>query len=189
MGFTIHRERVDQAAAQALAALCPFGAISWQDNRLEIGSGCRACMLCVKKGPKGAITWEDEAAPKESAELWRGVAVFAELRGGGFIRFPPSFWQGAVLAGGNGEPVCAILTEAAREPRGELLVCGADRVMSTSIRPSSTLRFHPSRRFRGFYCARQALLRAGGRHGPWPLACPQGGRALPQRPDRGLHRP
>ena len=51
----IHQERLDEEGIRQLIDICPFGAISCKDGRVEIDSGCRMCRLCVKKGPAGAV--------------------------------------------------------------------------------------------------------------------------------------
>lgn len=81
MGLVIHNEKINADVAKELISLCPFGAISY-DNTLSIGSGCKMCKMCVRKGPAGAITFEEETAPVCDKSKWNGVAVFAEQRNG-----------------------------------------------------------------------------------------------------------
>lgn len=81
MGLVIHNEKIDFNTAKKLIDICPFGAISY-DTTLSIGAGCKMCKMCVKKGPEGAITYEEETAPVCDKSKWNGVAVFAEQRNG-----------------------------------------------------------------------------------------------------------
>ncbi|MBO7361191.1 MAG: electron transfer flavoprotein subunit alpha, partial [Clostridia bacterium] len=81
MGLVIHNEKIDRAAAEKLMALCPFSAIGYEGGKLSIGAGCRMCRLCVKKGPAGAVTFEEERRGCDKS-AWTGIAVFAEQRGG-----------------------------------------------------------------------------------------------------------
>ncbi len=84
MGLVIHQEKVNDEAASVLTSLCPFGAIDYVNGSLSINGGCKNCKMCVRKGPAGVITWEDEASEKKEIDksLWKGVTVFAEERDG-----------------------------------------------------------------------------------------------------------
>ena len=130
MGLIIHQEKIDREAGQALAALCPFGAISY-DGKLEISAACKMCMLCVKKGPAGAVTFEEEK--KETVcdkDAWKGVAVFAEQRNG---RVHPVSLElvgkARELVRVTGHPVLAVLIGSDVDNAAEeLLSYGVDRV-------------------------------------------------------------
>ena len=80
----IHPEKITQKTAEQLTALCPFSAIQYENGRLEINAACKMCRMCVKKGPAGAITLEEDAAPAPQVDknAWRGVAVFVEHQEG-----------------------------------------------------------------------------------------------------------
>ncbi|MGE4486185.1 MAG: electron transfer flavoprotein subunit alpha, partial [Oscillospiraceae bacterium] len=79
----IHGGLVTKEAAENLVEICPFGAISYESGKLDISSGCKMCRLCIKKGPAGVITLETaEESVKIDKDLWRGIAVFVEHRGG-----------------------------------------------------------------------------------------------------------
>ena len=45
--------------AAELVSLCPFGAISYADGKLDISSGCKMCKMCVKRG-NGLIDFVEE---------------------------------------------------------------------------------------------------------------------------------
>ena len=129
MGLVIHQEKIDAAAAEKLTALCPFGAISY-DGKLHISSACKMCRLCVKKGPAGAVTFEEETKPVCRKEDWNGVAVFAEQREG---RVHPVslelLGKARELAGVTGHPVLVVLIGHQVENAAEqFLRYGADRV-------------------------------------------------------------
>ena len=85
MGLKIHQEKIDQEAARQLMEICPFGAIEYKDGALSVNAACKSCRLCVRKGPEGAITWEEETDETKEIDkdLWRGVAVYADRRDGG----------------------------------------------------------------------------------------------------------
>ena len=125
----IHPENLNGEAGEALARLCPFGAIHWEDGSLSIDAGCRMCRLCVKKGPPGAITWEeDEPALPLDLSAWRGVAVFAEQTDG-HLHGVALELLGKARELANGEPVLALLVGHNMDAcAGELLRFGADTV-------------------------------------------------------------
>ena len=129
MGLVIHSEHIDAAAGKALEALCPFGAISY-DGTLHISPACRLCRLCVKNGPAGAITFEEEAAPVCDKSAWRGVAVFVQQHGGKV--HPVSLelvGKARELAAVTGHPVLALLIGSdLGEASHALLTYGVDRV-------------------------------------------------------------
>jgi electron transfer flavoprotein alpha subunit len=76
-GIIINQHRIQDA--QALLALCPFGALCLSsDGGLEITAGCKVCKVCVRKGPEGVFEYQDEAVSPVEKNLWRGIAVFAE---------------------------------------------------------------------------------------------------------------
>ncbi|MBP5661698.1 MAG: FAD-binding protein [Clostridia bacterium] len=129
MGLVIHSEKINEESARALTELCPFNAISY-DGALHISAACKMCKMCVRKGPAGAITFEEEAAPVCDKSAWRGVAVFAEQHGG---RVHPVslelLGKARELAAKTNHPVLALLigfeTDGAAQ---ELLRYGADEV-------------------------------------------------------------
>ena len=43
--LVVHSEKITDP--QALARLCPFGAIHVEGNSVSIDSGCKMCRLCV----------------------------------------------------------------------------------------------------------------------------------------------
>ena len=129
MGLTVHLDRIDAAVARLLVELCPFGAIEAGDGGVAIGPGCRMCKLCVRKGPAGAITFEEEPQACDRSDN-SGVAVFAEQRDGSV--HPVSLelmGKARELAAVTGQPVMVLLMGSeVRDAAQELLSYGADRV-------------------------------------------------------------
>ena len=68
-------------------------------------------MVCVKKGPKGAVEYvEDETKTTVDKSQWKGIAVFADCADGGI--HPVSFeliGKAKELAAEIGHPVYAVL--------------------------------------------------------------------------------
>lgn len=130
MGLVIHNERINGAVADKLIEICPFSAIEYKDGKLSIGAACKMCKMCVKKGPEGAITFEEETKPACDKSAWRGVAVFAEQRAGKI--HPVSLelvGKAKELAQVTGHPVLVVLIGNNLENAAkELLPYGVDKV-------------------------------------------------------------
>ena len=60
MGLIIHEELVNETTGKELESLCPFGALTYKDGKIDISAGCKLCKICVNRGPKGVITFEEE---------------------------------------------------------------------------------------------------------------------------------
>ncbi len=74
--LVIHQEKIEDIAA--LISICPFGAMTASEGKVEIGAACRMCKLCVKKGG-GAVEFVEDA-PKLSVDKskWQGIAVYID---------------------------------------------------------------------------------------------------------------
>ncbi len=131
MGYLkIHQELVTKDVAEKMCGICPFDAISYEDNRLEIGAGCKLCRVCIKNGVPGVITYEEEKEEAIDKSLWKGIAVFAEQEAGSFH---PVVYEllgkAGELAAVNHHPVYAVLAGCGLEPLAEeLLHYGVDKV-------------------------------------------------------------
>ncbi|XCP86433.1 electron transfer flavoprotein subunit alpha/FixB family protein [Roseburia hominis] len=131
MGYLkIHQEMVTEEIARKMCDVCPFGAISYQEGKLEIGAGCKMCRICVKNGVPGVVTYEEEKKEEIDKSLWKGIAVFAEQEEG---RIHPVVYEllgkAAELAQKIQQPVYAVLAGFGVEKLAEeLLHYGADRV-------------------------------------------------------------
>ena len=130
MGLKIHQQCITAEIAAALQSVCPFGALDYTGGELTVNAGCKGCKLCVKKGPAGAVSWEDEqAASALDKSSWRGIAVYADQRDGGIHPVTLELLgKAGQLARAIGHPVYALLigSNVAGQAR-ELLHYGADR--------------------------------------------------------------
>ncbi len=61
-----------------MISLCPFGAMENKNGELQINSACKMCKICVKKGPKGAVEYVEEAIPAIDKSKWKGIAVYVD---------------------------------------------------------------------------------------------------------------
>lgn len=126
----IHQERLDEDSIHQLLDICPFGAISCRDGKVEIDSGCRMCRLCVKKGPGGAVEYMETQEPGINKDEWRAVAVYVEYNGKAV--HPVTFeliGKARELAAVTGHPVYALfMGYQVGEKAEELLAYGVDQV-------------------------------------------------------------
>lgn len=126
----IHQEQLDEDGIRQLIDICPFGAISCRDGKVEIDSGCRMCRLCVKKGPGGAVEYMETQEPGINKDEWRAVAVYVEYNGKAV--HPVTFeliGKARELAAVTGHPVYALfMGYQVREKAEELLAYGVDQV-------------------------------------------------------------
>nr|WP_276925914.1 hypothetical protein [Faecalibaculum rodentium] len=59
----LHPEHIEDP--QVLVDLCPFGAMELDSQgNLSISPACKMCRLCVRKGPKGAVEFREDAVKK-----------------------------------------------------------------------------------------------------------------------------
>ena len=126
----IHQERLDEDSIRQLIDICPFGAISCRDGKVEIDSGCRMCRLCVKKGPGGAVEYMETQEPGINKDEWRAVAVYVEYNGKAV--HPVTFeliGKARELAAVTGHPVYALfMGYQVGEKAEELLAYWVDQV-------------------------------------------------------------
>lgn len=128
----IDQRKVTAETAAALQALCPFGAFTYENGRLDVTAACKMCRSCIRNGPAGVVTLVEDAAPAVcDKSAWRGVAVFAELGERGRVHnvVPELLGKARELASVAGHPVYAVLIgHNGRRAAEELLRFGADRV-------------------------------------------------------------
>lgn len=74
--LVINQEKVGNI--KELIGICPFGALEEKDNLLQINAACKMCKLCVKKGPKGAVEYIEEAVESIDKDQWKGIAVYVD---------------------------------------------------------------------------------------------------------------
>ena len=78
----INQNLVNAENAASIVKICPFGAISYNDGKLEISAACKMCKLCVKKGPVGVVEFiEDNNNDTIDKSLWRGICVYVDHDG------------------------------------------------------------------------------------------------------------
>ena len=133
MGYLkINQNLVTDENAATLGKLCPFGAFSYADGKLEINSACKMCKMCVRKGPAGVVEFveEEPAGEKLDKSLWRGVCVYADHDGERIHRVTYELiGKARELAAVIDHPVYALLIGADVEKfANQLLRYGVDKV-------------------------------------------------------------
>ena len=81
----INQNELTPQKAEEVVELCPFGAISYNDGKLEISSGCKMCKLCVRKS-EGVIEYDEDIKKNVDKSHWKGICVYADHYGGKFHR-------------------------------------------------------------------------------------------------------
>lgn len=131
MGYLkIEQKLVTKEIAEKMVDICPFDAISYENEELKIGAGCKMCKLCVKKGEPGVVSFIEEKTEQIDKELWSGITVYAEQENGQLHPVTYELIGKAVeLAQVNKEPVYVLLIGyQIKELAEELLHYGVDKV-------------------------------------------------------------
>ena len=127
----INQSRVNAKIAEKLVGVCPFGAITYENRKLEIGSGCKMCGLCVRRG-EGAVEKIEKPVNEIDKSAWRGIAVYAECNPVTGKVHPVAFellGKARELADVTHQPVYAFLIgDKLENAATELLSYGADQV-------------------------------------------------------------
>ena len=130
----INHEKITPESAQKLVSLCPFGAINYDNAKLEISSACKMCGICAKKGGGLIEKIEEQALPSVDKSNWRGIAVYAEINAVTGKVHPVAFellGKAKELASKIGHPVYALIIGNDLEVAAcELLSYGADKVFT-----------------------------------------------------------
>ena len=141
--LVIKHNLVTPEKAEALIELCPFGAISSVDGRLDISSGCKMCKMCVRKG--GGLVEFQEDAKEIDKSLWRGICVYADCTGGRIHRVTFELCGKAKeLAAVTGHPVYAlIIGDQVDGCARQLLHYGVDKVFAYDHEAFKEFRIEP----------------------------------------------
>ena len=106
--LVINTHLITPEKAEALVSLCPFGAITYENDSLDISSGCKMCKMCVRKG-QGLVDFVEEVREIDKS-LWKGICVYADCTGGNIHRVTFELCGKAKeLAAVTGHPVYALI--------------------------------------------------------------------------------
>ncbi len=131
MGKLVIKEAlVTPEKAAKLIELCPFGAISYEGEKLDISSACKMCKMCVRKGD-GLVEFVEDIKEIDKSE-WKGICVYADFSGRKL--HPVTFeliGKARELAKVTAHPVYALLIgENTDTAAKELLKYGVDKVFT-----------------------------------------------------------
>ena len=106
--LVIRHDLVTQEKAEALVEICPFNAISYENGKVDISSGCKMCKMCVRKG-QGLVEFEEDAKTVDKS-LWKGICIYADCTGGTIHRVTfELIGKAKELATVTGHPVFALV--------------------------------------------------------------------------------
>ena len=106
--LVINQSLVTPEKAAKLESICPFGAISYENGKLNISSGCKVCKLCVRNS-EGIVEYKEEKKEVDNS-LWKGVCVYADCSDGKIHRVTFELCGKAKeLAKVTGHPVYALM--------------------------------------------------------------------------------
>lgn len=130
---------------EELLALCPFKSLYVDDDgKLAIDAGCRMCRLCLKKGGD-VFEYIEEDTPGVDKELWRGIAVVAEITDG--VIHPVTFeliGKARELAAKVDYPVyCLMIGADIAGLASQILDYGVDEVLVYDNRELKHFRIEP----------------------------------------------
>ena len=129
MGYLkINQEMLTEEKARTLVGLCPFGAMSWEKDKLEISAACKMCKLCVRNSG-GAVEYVEKIASFDKFQ-WKGICVYADCLGGKLHRVTLELCGKArELAKVTGHEVYAlVIGHKTEETAQKLLRYGVDKV-------------------------------------------------------------
>ena len=127
--LVINHNMVTAENAENLIKICPFGAISYTDGKLDISSACKMCKMCVKKG-EGVIEFKEEVKETVDKSLWKGILVYVDHFGDKIHRVTYELiGKAKELAKVTGHPVYAlVIGNNLGEGINKLLHYGVDKV-------------------------------------------------------------
>ena len=141
--LVIQHNLINEENAKTLMELCPFGAISYENGKLDISSGCKMCKMCVRKGG-GLVTFEEEVKAIDKS-LWKGVCIYADCAEGQLHRVTLELCGKAKeLAAVTGHPVYALLIgHNVADAAKKLLHYGVDKVFTYDHAEFADFRIEP----------------------------------------------
>ena len=77
MGLKVNQSLVNDEIAKKLVETCPFKAISYVDNKLDINAGCKLCKMCVRNS-NGVITFEEDVINTINKDEYKGICVYVD---------------------------------------------------------------------------------------------------------------
>lgn len=142
----INKEKLNEEVIKELVGICPFKAMEEKNGDLDITAGCKMCRLCVKKGPKGVVSYiEDEEKVKLDKSKWKGIAVYVDHVDGDIHPVTLELiGKGKELANKINHPLyCVFVGYGIKEKAEELLHYGVDEVFVYDYKELKDFRIEP----------------------------------------------
>ena len=139
----INQEKVKNP--EELMSLCPFNAIDYVNEHLEINAACKMCNICIDQGPEGVFELVEDTVNKVDKEAWRGVTVYVDHVEGNI--HPVTFeliGKAKEMADKINHPVtCVFMGYNIQEKAAELLHYGVDKVCVYDDKELEDFRIEP----------------------------------------------
>ena len=142
--LVINHNLVTPEKAESLVKICPFNAITYENDKLDITSACKMCKMCVRKGG-GLADFVEETTNEIDKSEWKGICVYADCTGGKTHRVTYELCGKAKeLAAVTNHPIYAILIgHNVRENAKDLLRYGVDKVFVYDHEELAEFRIEP----------------------------------------------
>lgn len=141
--LVIKHHLITKENAEALVSLCPFGAITYENGRVDISAACKLCKVCVRKSD-GLVEFKEDRQEIDRS-LWKGICIYADCNGGQLHRVTFELCGKAKeLAQVTGHPVYALLIgHETEEAAKKLLHYGVDKVFVYDHEELADFRIEP----------------------------------------------
>ena len=140
-----NQEKVNETNVQELIKICPFGAIEYNNGKIEVNAGCKMCKVCVKKGPTGVMEFIETKEKQVDKSLWKGIGVYVDHVEG--VIHPVTLeliGKARELAKVVNFPVyCVFIGHNIKEKAKELLNYGVDEVFVYDYEELKDFRIEP----------------------------------------------
>ena len=77
-GIKVINENCGQEIFDQFNEICPFGAFTFENDKMEVTAACKMCKLCLKKGPEGYVELEEDEKEAVDKSKYRGVTVYVD---------------------------------------------------------------------------------------------------------------
>lgn len=140
----INNNLITPDKADALTKLCPFGAISFENGKLDISAACKMCKMCVKKSD-GLIEYAEDIKATVDKSEWKGICVYVDHCEGKIHRVTYELCGKATeLVRMTGHPIYAIAIGCDIEKEMEkLLRYGVDKIFVYDDKEFKDFRIEP----------------------------------------------
>ena len=142
--LVVNHNLVTPEKAESLVKICPFNAITYESEKLDITSACKMCKMCVRKGG-GLVDFVEETTNEIDKSEWKGICVYADCTGGKIHRVTYELCGKAKeLAAVTNHPIYAILIgHNVSENAKDLLRYGVDKVFTYDHEELAEFRIEP----------------------------------------------